>query len=191
MNSTTKLWIAVPLTLGLIVAACSGSDSSDATDASAATAPATTAPDTTPAATPDQAEAGTGSNEGTAPAAAVGVVMLGDEEIAATRVLCYFQEQPRAGLGGVFTHTAQVEGTDAEGTQVLVDLSRAVAEDGTVDEKVIVDIGDPRSDDAVSMSMGGPDGTIAFGDNEVAVDGVEVINFEGGAAVVTLDLACR
>ncbi len=117
--------------------------------------------------------------------------MLGDEEIAATRVLCYFQEQPRAGLGGVFTHTAQVEGTDAEGTQVLVDLSRAVAEDGTVDEKVIVDIGDPRSDDAVSMSMGGPDGTIAFGDNEVAVDGVEVINFEGGAAVVTLDLACR
>lgn len=184
MNSTTKLWIAAPLTLGLIVAACSGDDSKDATDA-----PATTAPVTTAAATPDQAEAGT--DEGTAPAAAIGVVMLGDEEIAATRVLCYFQEQPRAGLGGVFTHTAQVEGTDAEGTAVLVDLSRAVAEDGTVEEDVIVDIGDPRSDDSVSMSAGGPDGMIAFGDNEIAVDGVEVSNFEGGAAVVTLDLACR
>lgn len=182
MNSTTKLWLAAPLTLGLIVAACSGDDGNDATDA-----PATTAPDTSAAATPGEAA----GDEDTAPAIGVGVVMLGDEEIAATSVLCYFEEQPRAGLGGVWTHTAQVQGTDADGTGVLVDLSRAVAEDGTVEESVIVDIGEPGSEDAVSMSLGGPDGIVAFGENEVAVNGVEVTDFEGGATTVTLNLACR
>jgi hypothetical protein len=183
LNSTTKLWMAAPLTLGLVLAGCSGDDGDDAdadvTDAPAtAVAAATEVPEADPTAAPG-AEA------------AAGTLLLGDEEIAMAAALCWFQEQPRAGLGGVYTHTAQAEGTNAEGEAVLLDVTRARAEDGTVEDDIIIDIGDYTSEDAVSFKGGGPEGTIEFGDDSASADGLEITDFETGPVSLTFDISCR
>ena len=42
----------------------------------------------------------------------------------------------------------------------MLDLSRARSEDGTVEDDIIVDIGDPFSDDTVSLMATGPEGEV-------------------------------
>lgn len=178
MILTTRWWAAVPLTVGLALVGCNGddggSDSGADADATASTTPAATA--------------GGGSNDGGGGSA--GVMTLGDAEIAIDSLRCFFEEQPRAGLGGVFTHTAQGRGTNADGEGVILDLSRARAEDGTVEDDIIVDIGDPGSDDAVGLRASGPEGLIAFGDGSAAASGVEVSEFGAEPVTLSFDLPC-
>ena len=184
MNSTTKLWMTAPLLLGLIVAGCSGDDGDD-TDADVTEAPAT--------AVADVAIEASEADPTAAPVveAATGTLVLDGEEIAMAAALCWFQEQPRAGLGGVFTHTAQAEGTNAAGEALLLDITRARAEDGTVEDDIIIDIGDYTSEDAVSYGGGGAEGTIEFGDDSASADNVEVTDFETGPVSLTFDISCR
>ena len=184
MNVTTKWWLAVPLTAGLALAGCGGDDeTTEPPDASGA--PASTTAAEADATDPAGADAASEADDAGSPVAAI---MLGDEEIAMASLRCYFEEQPRAGLGGVFTHTAQGRGTNAAGEQVLLDLSRARDEDGTVGDDVIVDIGEPA--EAVSLSAQGPEGLIQFGDASAAVDGVEVSEFGAEPVTLSFDIPC-
>ena len=189
MRSMTRWWVAVPLTVGLALAGCGSDDdgaSSAGADAEASADPASTAnpvPDPT-----TQAEDAAGANDGAGSSA--GVMTLGDEEIAIGSLGCFFEEQPRAGLGGVFTHTAQGRGTNAEGEDVVLDLSRARAEDGTVEDDIIVDIGDPFGDDSVSLMASGQEGLIQFGDESVSASGVEVTEFGADPVTLSFDISC-
>ena len=103
------------------------------------------------------------------------------------RLFCFFEEQPRAGLGGVFTHTAQAEGTNAAGEPVLLDMTRAVAEDGTVEFDLSFGVGDVFGDDHVEYGDTGQE--IMFGDNSVSSTG-DVNDFETGLVTLTFDLPC-
>ncbi len=173
----------MPLAAGLALAGCSGSDDAGSTTAFEGTsAPegiasdaVTGAPSTGPL---DQAGTPAGS------------MSLGDEEVAIGSLLCYFEEQPRAGPGGVFTHTAQGRGANADGQPVVLDLSRTRDEDGTVEDQIIVDIGDPTSDDAFSLSALGSEGLIQFGDASAAASDVEVSDFASGPVTLSFDLTC-
>jgi hypothetical protein len=186
MSSTTRWWLAAPLAVGLVLAGCGGDDG-DAADTDASVAPASSA-DAAPDPTASGGEDAAGAGEGAESSA--GMMILGDEEIALGTLRCYFEEQPRAGLGGVFTHTAQGRGTDAEGVDVLLDLSRARADDGTIEDDIIVDIGDPTSDDAVSLKASGPEGLVDFGDASASADGVEVSDFGAEPVTLSFDLSC-
>ncbi len=119
-----------------------------------------------------------------------GTMILGDEEITIDQLLCYFEEQPRAGLGGVFTHTAQGSGVNSAGEPVILDMSRARGDDGVVEDDIIIDIGDYTSDDSVSLFGGGAEGTISFGDSSVSLDAVEVSDFESGPLSLSFDMDC-
>jgi hypothetical protein len=208
MNVKTRWWMAAPLAAALVVAACGGDDDADATaaaeasEAPAATAEATAEPEAEATAEPEaevtaepeaevtaepEAEAETGDQDTSGTAA---VVVFGDEEIAMGALLCYFEEQPRAGLGGVFTHTAQAQGTNEAGAAVILDLTRTRDEDGTVEDQLTVDVGDPRGEDFVGYRATGPEGMITFGEATVAADGVEVTDFESDPVPVSFDLAC-
>ena len=180
LKVSTKWWVAVPLAAGLIVAACSD-------DGDAATPEATDAPADRTAAT---AEPANDAPAGGGAAAATAVILLGDEEIAIERMLCFFEEQPRAGLGGVYTHTAQGSGTTAAGEPIIIDLSRARDEDGTVGDDILVDIGEPGSEEAISLSAVGPDGLIQFGEASVAATDVELTDFESDPVMLSFDLVC-
>jgi hypothetical protein len=201
MSKTTRWWLAAPLALGLIVAACNGDDEAtpapEAAEPSAAAevteeAPAEETSEETSEEAPaeDPAEAPAADGDDGEAAASIGTVTLDGEAISLTRMLCFFEEQPRAGLGGVFTHTAQGQGTDAAGEPVILDMSRARAEDGTVEDDVIVDIGDFTAEDAISLRASGPEGLVTFGEGSVSGDGIEVSDFGEDARVLTFDVPC-
>jgi hypothetical protein len=181
--ASTRWWVAAPLALGLVVAACSGD--ADATPAPTAAAPAATA--AAPAATDTPATDAPSANDA---GASVGTLTLGAEVIAIDRLFCFFEEQPRAGLGGVFTHTAQGRATNAAGEPLVLDVSRARDEDGTVGDDVIIDIGDFRTDDAVSYRTGGPEGLVEFGDASISSADIQVSGDDGNPVAVSFDVTC-
>lgn len=137
----------------------------------------------------DNSSAGDDSSDGddAGPSPSGGAVSFGSEEISMQPLFCYFEEQPRAGLGGIFTHTAQAQGTNAAGEPVLLDMSRAVAEDGTVEYDLSFGVGDPFSDDHTEFYDTGQE--VMFGDNSVSASG-DVNDFESGPVTLTFDLPC-
>lgn len=173
------MWAAALTASALLLAGCGGDDDGN-----------TEAGSDGGSTSSDAASSGGDDSSSSTGASGGGVINLGGEEIAIERLLCYFEEQPRAGLGGVFTHTAQGQGVNAAGDAVLVDFSRAVAEDGTVEFDLTVDVGDFRSADFVGYRGSGDE--IIFGDNSASVN-TALVNFDDfDAAPVNLsfDLAC-
>ncbi len=191
MIRTMRWWVAVPLTVGLALVGCNGdnggSGSGADADATAGATPAATVAGGSDSVGTDT-EDSSGANDGGG--GSVAVMTLGDEEIVIDNLRCFFEEQPRAGLGGVFTHTAQGRGTNGDGEGVVLDLSRARAEDGTVEDDIIVDIGDPAGDDAVGLRASGPEGLIEFGNGSAAASGVEVSEFGAEPVTLSFDLPC-
>jgi hypothetical protein len=115
-----------------------------------------------------------------------GGVLLDGEEVAMQRLFCFFEEQPRAGLGGVFTHSAQAEGTTASGEPLLLDTTRAVAEDGTVEFDLTVGIGDFREESYIEYFGSGD---VDFGDNSISAN-MDVDDFGSGPVSLSVDLQC-
>ncbi|HUW03252.1 MAG TPA: hypothetical protein VMW08_12930 [Acidimicrobiales bacterium] len=172
---------AVLVGLILLVGAC-GDDGSDG----ASGAPNADQSDTEPS-----GDAGSTAEPSATPSG--GSASFDGEEMTIERVRCFFEEQPRAGLGGVFTHTAQADAVNPAGEAVVIDMSRAVAEDGTVTDDISFDVGDPFGDDFVGYSGGGPEGTLDFGDDGVSAADVEMRNlddFEASPSVLSFDLSC-
>ena len=182
-------WLAVSLVVGLAVVACQDDGGSD--DADEATPAATVAATAAPA-DPTEAPADPTAAPAAEGAGAAGSMTLGDEVIALASARCFFEEQPRAGLGGVFTHTAQGSGTNAAGDAVLLDVSRARDEDGTEGDDVTVDIGDFTSDDAISLRVTG-EGIVDFGDASASADGLELQDFsefDSEPVALSFEMSC-
>ena len=121
MRSTSKWMLAAPLAAGLVVAACGGDDEATAE-------PVATEAPTAAAVEPEQQGTEDANDDTTANDAGNDVdatATLGDEVISIERTLCYFEEQERAGLGGVWTHTSQAIGTNESGEPVTIGLDRA------------------------------------------------------------------
>lgn len=179
---TTRCWMTVAMAVLVLLLAGCGDDDGDDTGAAG---DVTDQQDSADGAGGDDGSAGGGGGP-------AGTVTLGDEEFTLDNFMCFFEEQPRAGLGGVFTHSAQGRGTNAAGEQVVVDMTRARDEDGTVSDGVTVDIGDPSSDDFVGYSGGGPEGTIEFGDDSASAQDLPVTEGFGAGETVSLsfDLSC-
>ena len=177
-RTTIKVWAAILLAASLALAGC-GSDDGSGGDSSESGAEAGA----------DSDNAGDDSSGGgdAGPAPSGGTIIFGGEEISMERLFCFFEEQPRAGLGGIFTHTAQAEGTNAAGEAVLLDTTRAVAEDGTVEFDLSFGVGDPFGDDYIEYADTGQE--IMFGDNSVSSTG-DVNDFDAGLVTLTFDLPC-
>ena len=168
-------WLALSLVVGLAVAACQDGDG-DPTPMPTAIATVASAAD------PTEAPAARGA----------GSMTFGDEVIALTGALCFFEEQTRAGLGGVYTHTAQGSGTNAAGDDVILDVSRARDEDGTEGDDVLVDIGELGSDEAKSFGAAGP-AMVTFGDASATADEIALRDsdaFDQDPVSLSFELNC-
>ncbi len=168
----------VLVAMSLILGACGGDDDDSADDGVASTGDA---------ARPSEDD-GNDDSTGAVGAGAGGTATFGDEELSIDIVRCYFEEQPRAGLGGVFTHTAQASGTNSAGVEIVIDMSRARGEDDLVSDDISYDVGDPfDQENFVGWSGGGPEGTLEFGDDSASGTNVEMMTFDvDGAEPMTL-----
>jgi hypothetical protein len=167
----------------LIVGACGGDDDDSADDDSADDSDASTgdAADNT-----QPSDDGNDDSTGGAGGGASGTATFGDEELSIDIVRCFFEEQPRAGLGGVFTHTAQASGTNSDGVEIVIDMSRARGEDNVVSDDISYDVGDPFDQETfVGWGGGGPEGTLEFGDNSASGTNVEMTTYDVDGAEPT------
>jgi hypothetical protein len=177
--------MAVVMAAGLLIAGCGSDD--DGGSAAGSVSNADPSGDSSGGVDGDSDDSSDGGGDAPATGGGGGTINLGGEEIAIERLLCFFQEQPRAGLGGVFTHTAQGEGVNAAGEGVLLDFTRAVAEDGTIEFDLTVTVGDFLSGDSVELRDTGDE--ITFGDNSASVN-TEVTDFDNEPLALSFDLPC-
>ena len=186
-----RSWMIAVVALVMVAAACGGDDDGAAADAGTTAAdagnPAT--PATTAAPEAAGTEAPSGGDDEPAPSGGGngGELVLGDETITFDSARCFLQEQDAAAGGGKILFVVQAFGTNAAGEQIAIDVSRYDEDSQFTGDDIIVDIGDPGSEDTVSLSASGAEGLIEFGDASAAADGVEVSEF--GADPVTLSFA--
>lgn len=179
---TRTFRVLLAVLLGLAAAACGGDDTDDPGAA-----------DAEPSSDVSDDESGDADGDAAPSAGGSGTITLDGEELAVDRVGCFFEEQPRAGLGGVFTHTAQASFTTSDGTEAILDVSRARGEDGTVEDDVSVDIGDPFGGDVVSLDGGGPEGTLQFDADSASASQIELKNiedFQAEPVLLSFELTC-
>ena len=78
---------------------------------------------------------------------------------------------------------AQAFGTNAAGDEVVLDISRYDEDSQFHGDDIIVDIGDPFSDGAVSLSAFGEVGTVAVDGSRLSADGLSFLNFDDNSEV--------
>ena len=177
--------LAVGAVLGLLAAGCGGDDD----DAQADPAPASSADDGSgdDAGSDDDAGASDASadsasdDDGAAAAPGggdAGSLVIGDETIEFDSARCFLEEQDAAGGGGKILFVAQAFGVDAGGEELVLDVSRYDEDSQFTGDDIIVDIGDPFSDDAVSLRSGGEVGTVAVDGSNLSAEDLVFVNFD-------------
>ena len=173
-----RTWVIAAIALTLIAAGC-GDDDDGAAPATNATG-GTAAPATTAAPTNAGTEAPSGGNDEPAPPSGGngGELVLGDETITFDRARCFLEEQEAAGGGGKILFVGQAFGTNAAGEEVALDVSRYDEDSQFTGDDIIVDIGDPFSDDAVSLQGSADLGTVSVDGSTLSADGLTFVNFD-------------
>lgn len=165
----------------MVIAACGGGDDDTSAATTAAPAGATTAaPSDAPATTsaPADAPATTAAAQQPPAGAGGGTLVLGDETITLDSARCFLEEQDAAGGGGKILFVAQAFGTTADGEPLVLDISRYDEDSQFTGDDVIVDIGDPFSDDAVSLNATGEIGTVTLDGRNLSAGGLTFNNFD-------------
>ncbi|NOX29276.1 MAG: hypothetical protein GXP35_04390 [Actinobacteria bacterium] len=167
MRNAATLLVA----FGLLAAACGGDSSepdADAADETAATAPVESdqPSDTT------QAAAETSQQ----PAGNAGSLVLGAETIEFDSARCFLEEQDAAGGGGKILFVAQAFGETAAGEPIVVDVSRYDEDSQFTGDDIIIDFGDPFSDDFVSMSARTDLGTVTVDGSSLSASGLTFVD---------------
>lgn len=167
-----RAWLIAAVALLLIVAGCGDDDDGAAggDDTPATTAAPSDEGTAAPSGNDDEPAAPSGGNGGE--------LVLGDETITFDSARCFLQEQEAAAGGGKILFVGQASGTNAAGEQVMIDVSRYDEDSQFVGDDIVVDIGDPFSDDAVSY-LGGSDAFIVSLDGStLSADGLTFRNFD-------------
>lgn len=120
-----------------------------------------------------------------------GSFTLGDEEYAAERVMCFFEEYDAPGVG-VQTHSVQADSTNSAGQEVTFVINRFRHDDGDISVRAGVDtLVDPDEGDYASWLGTGPDSAIAFSDEAALAEGIEVRGPDGiETRLLSFDLRC-
>ena len=170
-----RTWV-IALAFVVFVAGCGGDDddATPATDASPTTAPAE-ATDGGSSGDDDQPAAPSGGNGGE--------VVLGDETITFDSARCFLEEQDAAAGGGKILFVAQAFGTTAAGEPVTIDVSRYDEDSQFTGDDILLDIGDPFSDDAVGWTARGDIGTVTVDGSTLSAAGLTFSDFDAGAEV--------
>jgi hypothetical protein len=164
--------VAVAAVSTLFIAACGGDDSSaDAGDTPAAA-------DDGSAGDGDASDGGDDAPSGGGGGAGGGSLVLGDETITFDSARCFLEEQDAAAGGGKILFVAQAFGTNAAGDELVLDVSRYDEDSQFAGDDIIVDIGDPFSDTAVSLNASEPIGTVSVDGSTLSASGLTFIDVD-------------
>ena len=185
-ESTTRArrWAVLASAVVLALAGCGGDDDVGNADASAGEDGADTAEAESTAESDDTGDAGDAATEPAADDAAEsgggggggGTLVLGGDTITLDSARCFLEEQDAAAGGGKILFVAQGFGVTAGGEQLTLDVSRYDEDSQFVGDDVIVDIGDPFADDAVSLTANADLGTVTVDGSTLSADGLTFVN---------------
>lgn len=164
----------------LIAAGCGdddgGSDTSDVSDGSAGD--------------DEGGDAEEGGDDGSSGGGG-GTLVLGDETIVLDSARCFLAEQDAAAGGGKILFTGQGFGTNAAGEDLVVDVSRYDEESQFTGDDILVDIGDPFSDDFVSFNASGEIGMVNLDGSTMSTGEIVFLNPDDGSETAgSLQLDC-
>lgn len=173
-----RRWAAAGAAIAVLLAACGGDDDSGAENDTGTAATAETDAGGTAAAGGDDSDADPGGGDGDGNG---GTLVLGDETIAFDSARCFLDEQDAAAGGGKILFVVQAFGTNAAGDELTIDVSRYDEDSQFVGDDIIVDIGDPFSDDAVSLKANADLGTVAVDGSTVSAGDLTFVNSDDAA----------
>ncbi len=168
----TKFWLSAATVL-LVASGCGGGSKASPTTAAGGDSPTTT----------EVGGGGSSGGNGGAPAGDAGTVVLGDETIAFDSARCDMQEQAAPEGGGKILFSIQAYGSNANGDEIRVEVSRYDQDSQFVGDKIELVIGDPFSADAVKWNADDVIETVAL-DGQTAI--ANNLTFTNGADGTTV-----
>lgn len=119
-----------------------------------------------------------------------GSMVLGEETIAFDSSRCHLEEQEAAAGGGTIELTGQAFGTNADGEEVMIDVTRFSEESMFAGDDISVLIGDPMSEDATSLSsMAEPAGTVSLDGSTLSASDLVLEDLENIEEQTTVTLS--
>lgn len=187
----TRILVASALVLALSTG-CGDSDDGDTAAPGSTTDPAAAAPatDGSPGGEDDAPDSDGDAMDAVASGGG-GRLVLGDETIEFEQVLCTFEPQDAAAGGGQILFVGQATGVDAEGRDVVLDVSRYDQDSQFEGDSVMVDIGDVTSGDTVGLASTSPTGTVTVDGSTLRADDVTLLNAEDGSErTASFEITC-
>jgi hypothetical protein len=173
-----RVFVAIMGVLALVAVGCGGDDDA-AEDSSGGAATTEPAPDESgePESERDEASEPEPAPEEAAPAGTGGGSMvLGEETISFDSARCFLQEQDAAAGGGKILFVAQAFGENAEGEEVLIDVSRYDEDSQFYGDDILLTVGDPFSAEAANYFARGEVGIVTVDGNSVSAGSLEFTN---------------
>lgn len=135
--------------------------------------------------------AGAGDPAGGATPSGGGTIVLGGESIELVETLCYLEPQDAAAGGGKILFVGQGFGVDADGQDVMIDVSRYDQDSTFAGDDVSVIIGEAMSDDVLGLSSISPAGTVTVDGATLRGDGITLVNdIDGSEHPVSFEITC-
>ncbi len=186
----TKMTLAAAVVLALL-AGCGDSDDDGAPTTGAAVesavdgSPDAERPDT------EGADTEVDGSDGDTTAGGSGSLVLDGDTIELTQVRCHLEAQDAAAGGGRILFVGQGRGVDADGEDVLLDVSRYDEESQFEGDMITLDIGDFTSEDAVNLTSTSPIGTVTVDGGSMRADDLEFEDYvQGGQRTASFELTC-
>lgn len=163
--STRRLLVALACVCSLVLVACSGDGDDEGTDAAAedveeqVDGSSDGAGDEPAGSADDEADTDDASSDGISMGGS-GTLVLDGETVEFDEVLCFLEPQEAAAGGGLILFVGQGMGVDAEGQDVLLDVSRYDEDSQFAGDVVSVEIGDIMAGDNTSLESRTAEGTV-------------------------------
>lgn len=188
--SARRLIAALACACALVLVACGGDDG---TDARGVTDPIEAAPGAEgddPAGSDDQGAGPDVGAPGGSSSGGSGTIVLGDETIEFDEVLCMLEPQEAAAGGGQILFVGQGMGVDADGQDVLLDVSRYDEDSQFAGDVVSVEIGDIMAGDNTSLESRTAAGTVEIEGSTIRAE-VTLTDFtESSELAASFELSC-
>lgn len=117
-------------------------------------------------------------------------VTLDGEEISVSSARCFLEEQEAAAGGGSIEMVAQAFGTNAAGDDVSLDFSRFSEDSQFAGDDVSITVGDPFSEDSVSLSGNEPTGAVSLDGNVLSATDFPLVGSDFEESTVSFEISC-
>lgn len=185
--------LAVTTAVVALLAGCGGDDDGDDAAPSSGGATESAGGDTGDQAADSEVSAGGGAGDpaGGPTSGGGGSLVVGGESIGLDETRCHLEPQEAAAGGGQILFVGQGFGVDADGEEVMIDVSRYDEDSMFAGDDVSVNIGDFTSEGAVGLSTIAPTGTVTLDGSIMRGDDITLLSDgDGSEQTVSFEIDC-